>query len=209
MSFSSDPLIANRNPLIRAVIYARVSTTSQTEENQVYQLRETARRYGWKVVAEHTDHGISGSRDERQRPGFQRLWTMVQQRKVDVVMVWSIDRLSRSLNDLLRFVTEMQSCRCDLFSLSQNIDTTTPSGKLCFQVFGALSEYENAIRRDRILAGLERAKREGKKLGRPSSINDAVRSSVRILREQGMSIHKIARELKIGVGSVQKVLQAA
>jgi DNA invertase Pin-like site-specific DNA recombinase len=193
----------------RAAIYARVSTVSQTEENQLFQLRETAKRFGWTIIAELRDHGVSGAKDESNRVGFKQLWTLVRQRRVDVVMVWSIDRLSRSLNDLLRFVTEIQSCNCDLFSLSQNIDTTTPSGKLCFSVFGALAEYENGIRRERIMVGLERAKREGKKLGRPSKVNDAVRTSVRLLRDKGLSIHNIAKQLQIGVGTTQKILLAA
>ncbi len=193
----------------RAVIYARVSTSSQTEENQVLQLRETAKRFGWNIIAELRDHGISGTKNENDRPGFLKLWNMVRQRKVDVVMVWGIDRLSRSLTDLLRFVSEIQSCSCDLFSLSQNIDTTTPSGKLCFSVFGALAEYESSLRRDRIMAGLERAKAEGKKLGRPSCINDAVVTSVRLLREKGLSVHNIAKQLRIGVGTTQKILTAA
>jgi DNA invertase Pin-like site-specific DNA recombinase len=193
----------------RAVIYARVSTSSQTEENQVLQLRDAAKRFGWTIVTELRDHGISGSKSELDRPGFQQLWNLVRQRRVDVVMVWGIDRLSRSLTDLLRFVTEIQSCGCDLFSLSQNIDTTTPSGKLCFSVFGALAEYENGLRRERIMAGLERAKAEGKKLGRPSRVNEAVIASVRLLRERGLSIHNIARQLGIGVGTAQKILATA
>ncbi len=193
----------------RVAIYARVSTASQTEENQLLQLRETAKRFGWNIIAELRDHGISGTKSEEDRPGFQQLWALVRQRKVDVVVVWSIDRLSRSLTDLLRFVSEIQSCGCDLFSLSQNIDTTTPSGKLCFSVFGALAEYENGLRRERIMAGLERAKAEGKKLGRPSRINEAVVTSVRLLREKGLSIHNIAKQLRIGVGTTQKILMAA
>ncbi|MGH2478047.1 MAG: recombinase family protein [Stellaceae bacterium] len=193
----------------RAVIYARVSTASQTEENQIIQLRETAKRYGWTIIAELRDHGISGTQNESARPGFQQLWEMVRKRKADVIMVWSIDRLSRSLTDLLRFVAEIQACGCDLFSLSQNIDTTTPSGKLCFSVFGALAEYENQLRRERIMAGLDRARREGKRLGRPSNVNSSVITSVKLLREKGHSIHNIAKSLHIGVGTTQKILRAA
>ena len=193
----------------KAVIYARVSTAYQNVSNQLLELRQTAERFSWNIVAELTDDGISGSKGRDQRPGFERLFQMVCRREVDVVMTWSIDRLGRSIQHLVALMTELQASKVDLFVHQQSINTATPAGRMIFSVFSALGEYERELIRERINAGLARARAQGKKLGRPSNVNPSVITSVKLLREKGHSIHQIAKALHIGVGTTQKILAAA
>jgi DNA invertase Pin-like site-specific DNA recombinase len=192
-----------------AAIYARVSTSQQNSLNQLRELRESAERFGWHVVTELVDNGISGAKGREQRPAFDRLLSMVHRREIDVVMAWSIDRLGRSIRDLTNFMGEIQARSVDLYIHKQAIDTSTPSGRMVFGIFSALGEYERELLRERINAGLARAKAEGKKLGRPTNVNSSVVTSVKLLRQNGHSIHKIAKSLRIGVGTTQKILAAA
>jgi len=194
---------------LRAVIYARVSTTQQTVTNQLLELRQAAERMGWTVACELTDDGISGAKGRDQRPAFDRLFQMVQRKEADVVMAWSIDRLGRSIQHLTSFMTEVQATGIDLYIHQQAINTATPAGRMVFGIFSALGEYERELIRERINAGLARAKAQGKKLGRPSNVNPSVVTSVKMLREKGHSIHTIAKQLRIGVGTTQKILSAA
>ena len=166
----------------RAVIYARVSTAHQTTLNQLLELRSTAQRMGWEIVAELTDDGISGAKGRDGRPAFDKLFRMVQRREIDVVMSWSIDRLGRSIQDLVGFMTEVQGVGVDLYIHQQAINTATPAGRMVFGIFSALGEYERELIRERVKAGLERAKAEGKKLGRPSNITPGTRAAVLELR---------------------------
>lgn len=194
---------------IRAAIYARVSTATQTTENQLLELKQAAARMGWTVVQELTDDGISGAKGRDQRPAFDQLFRMVQRKEIDVVMAWSIDRLGRSIQHLLSFMTEIQAVGVDLYIHQQAINTATPAGRMVFGIFSALGEYERELIRERINAGLARAKAQGKKLGRPSNVNPSVIASVKLLRANGHSIHTIAKQLHIGVGTTQKILAAA
>jgi DNA invertase Pin-like site-specific DNA recombinase len=193
----------------KAVIYTRVSTDSQTTENQRLQLRAYASRMGYQVVGELSDQGISGTKGKTDRPGFKRLSDLITRREVDIVLAWSVDRVSRSLTDLLSFLEELKSKGVDLFLHQQSLDTSTPSGRAMFQLLGVFSELESALIRERIHAGLDRARKEGKRLGRPSVASaPAVIASVRLLREKGLSIHNIAKQLRIGVGTTSKILAA-
>lgn len=194
---------------IRVAIYARVSTATQTTENQLLELKQAAARMGWTVVQELTDDGISGAKGRDQRPAFDQLFRMVQRKEIDVVMAWSIDRLGRSIQHLLSFMTEIQAVGVDLYIHQQAINTATPAGRMVFGIFSALGEYERELIRERINAGLARAKAQGKKLGRPSNVNPSVIASVKLLRANGHSIHTIAKQLHIGVGTTQKILAAA
>lgn len=194
---------------IRAAIYARVSTATQTTENQLLELKQAAARMGWTVVQELTDDGISGAKGRDQRPAFDQLFRMVQRKEIDVVMAWSIDRLGRSIQHLVSFMTEIQAVGVDLYIHQQAINTATPAGRMVFGIFSALGEYERELIRERINAGLARAKAQGKKLGRPSNVNPSVIASVKLLRANGHSIHTIAKQLHIGVGTTQKILAAA
>lgn len=193
----------------RVAIYARVSTASQTVENQLQELREVARRNGWRIVAELADNGISGSKGRDQRPAFDELLKRATRREFDVVMVWAIDRLGRSIQHLVGFMNEIHNLGVDLYIHQQAIDTTTASGRMVFGIFSALGEYERELIRERIIAGQKRARAQGVKIGRPSKMNDAVRTSVKMLREKGVGIRDIAKKLEIGVGTVYSVLRAA
>jgi DNA invertase Pin-like site-specific DNA recombinase len=194
----------------KCAIYSRVSTDSQTTENQTRDLRAFAARMNYQIVAELSDHAISGSKGRRDRPAYNRLLELVARREIEIVLSWAVDRISRSLPDLLSFLGELKAKNVDLFLHQQNLDTSTPSGKALFQLLGVFAELESAILKERIHAGLNRARAEGKKLGRPSVANTPqVIASVKLLRQNGHSIHKIARDLKIGVGTCQKILKAA
>jgi DNA invertase Pin-like site-specific DNA recombinase len=194
----------------KCAIYSRVSTDSQTTENQTRELRVYAARMNYQIVAELSDNGISGSKGKKDRPGYARLCEMICRKEIDIVLAWSVDRISRSMTDLLSFLAELKAKNVDLFLHQQNLDTSTPAGRAMFQLLGVFSELETSILKERIHAGLNRARAEGRKLGRPSVANTPqVIASVKLLRQNGYSIHKIARDLKIGVGTCQKILRAA
>jgi DNA invertase Pin-like site-specific DNA recombinase len=193
----------------RVAIYARVSTSSQTVENQFQELREVAKRNGWQIVAELSDSGISGAKGRDQRPAFDQLLKRATRREFDLIMVWAIDRLGRSIQHLVGFMNDILAMDVDLYVHQQAIDTTTPSGRMIFGIFSALGEYERELIRERIMAGQKRARAQGVKIGRPSRINDAVRTSVKLLRDGGMGIKEISKRLEIGVGSVYGALSAS
>jgi DNA invertase Pin-like site-specific DNA recombinase len=151
----------------RAAIYVRVSTDSQTIENQLRELRQVAERRGWEVVEVYKDAGISGAKGRNDRPGFDLLLKDASRRKFDVMMAWAIDRLGRSLIDLLGMIQHLEAVGVDLYLDQQAIDTTTPMGKLVFQITGAFAEFERSMIRQRVKAGLKRAVAQGTRLGRP------------------------------------------
>ncbi|MGB8629218.1 MAG: recombinase family protein, partial [Xanthobacteraceae bacterium] len=146
----------------RAVLYLRVSTTDQTTANQERELREVASRVGCEIVRVYKDHGISGAKSRDERPEFDRLLRDATQRKFDMVMAWSVDRLGRSLQDLVTFLSELHALHIDLFLHQQGLDTTTPGGKAMFQMMGVFAEFERAIIAERVRAGLRGAVSEGK-----------------------------------------------
>jgi DNA invertase Pin-like site-specific DNA recombinase len=195
--------------MTRVAIYTRVSTGGQTTQNQLRELRAVARREGFPVVAEFTDAGISGAKGREQRPGLNSLLEGVTRRDFDKVMAWSVDRLGRSLPDLLAFMGELKAKGVDLYLHQQHLDTATPAGKAMFQMLGVFSEFEREIIRERVLSGLARAKAQGKTLGRPREDEAKRTAGVNKLRKQGMGINKIARELGIGVSAVQRIVGAA
>ena len=142
----------------RAAIYSRVSTDAQTTENQERELREIAQRSGWEVVETYRDHGISGAKGRDHRPALDALCKDATRRRFDVILVWSVDRLGRSLKDLVHFLEEIHGAHVDLFLHQQGIDTTTPAGKAMFQMMGVFAEFERAMIQERVKAGLARAK---------------------------------------------------
>src|ERR1700751_5173643 len=137
----------------KAAIYVRVSTDKQTVENQLRELRQIAERRGWSVGQEYHDAGISGSKGREARPGLDEMLKDAQRRRFEVVMAWAIDRLGRSLIDLLRTIQALQGCGVDLSLAQQALDTPTPAGRLIFQVTGAFAEFERSMIRQRINAG--------------------------------------------------------
>jgi DNA invertase Pin-like site-specific DNA recombinase len=190
----------------KIAIYARVSTDKQTCENQLLELRIIAKRMGYEVVSEFIDNGISGSKGREGRPALDLMMKSATQRKFDMVMCWSIDRLGRSLQNLVEILNELQSMRIDLFFLQQGMDTSTPSGRMIFSVFGAIGEFERNLIRERVIAGQKRAIANGVKMGRPSKMNDGMRSAIKLLREKGMGIKQIAKQLQVGIGTVYSVI---
>ena len=189
----------------RAAIYV-VSTGSQTVENQLRELRGVAARHDWQIVTEFSDRGISGAKGREQRPGLDKLLQAVARREVDMVLAWSVDRLGRSLQDLLSFLGELHAKGVDLYLHQQGLDTSTPAGKALFQMMGVFAEFERAIIRERVRSGLERAKAQGKVLGRRRNDDPKRLASVRNLRKKGVGIGKIARTLGIGASYVQRVI---
>jgi DNA invertase Pin-like site-specific DNA recombinase len=192
----------------RAAIYVRVSTDKQTVENQVRELRQIAERRGWQVVEEYQDAGISGFKGRDQRPGLDRMLKDAGRRRFDVVMAWAIDRLGRSLIDLLGTVQALEACSVDLYLDQQAIDTTTPAGKLMFQVTGAFAEFERSMIRQRVTAGLKRAAetgtKSGKPIGRPRIAPELEKRILSHLRK-GTGILKTAELCGVGSGTVQRI----
>jgi DNA invertase Pin-like site-specific DNA recombinase len=174
-------------------------------ENQRRELEAVASRCGWEVVGFYEDAGISGAKGRDKRPGFDRLLKDATSRKVDMIAAWSVDRLGRSLQDLVSFLTELQALRCDLYLHQQALDTSTPSGRAMFQMLGVFSEFERGMIRQRVNAGLARARAKGTKLGR-RPVKPAVEARVRELKAAGMGILKIGRTLGVGTSVVQRVI---
>jgi DNA invertase Pin-like site-specific DNA recombinase len=191
----------------RVALYLRVSTDAQTTENQRLELERVAAHRGWQVVATYSDNGISGAKGREKRPGFDALCKDMTRCKFDIIAAWSVDRLGRSLQHLVGFLSDLQGAGRDLYLHQQAIDTTTPSGRAMFQMCGVFAEFERAMIRERVNAGLARAKAKGVRLGRrPTS--KRIEERISELRSTGMGILKIARTLGIGVSVVQRVTAA-
>ena len=188
----------------RAAIYLRTSTTGQHTENQRLELERIAERRGWTVVEVYEDFGISGAKGRDKRPALDRLLKDASRRRFDVAMAWSIDRVGRSLTDLLGTIQHLEAVGVDLYLDQQNIDTTTPTGRLLFQITGAFSEYERSIIRSRVNAGLARARAQGKRLGRRPVSADVVERT-RAHLATGTGILKTAKTLGVGTGTVHRV----
>jgi DNA invertase Pin-like site-specific DNA recombinase len=189
----------------RAVLYLRVSTQDQTTANQERELREVAGRMSCEITHVYRDHGVSGAKGRDKRPQFDKLCTDATKRQFDVVMAWSVDRLGRSLQDLVAFLTEIHALKVDLYLHQQGIDTTTPAGKAMFQMMGVFAEFERAMIQERVRAGLARARDEGKPLGRPK-ISPATERAIRAALSKGdEGMHKIATRFRVGTGTVQRV----
>jgi DNA invertase Pin-like site-specific DNA recombinase len=189
----------------RVAVYMRVSTDSQTTANQRRELAIVAKRSGWKIVQVYEDAGISGSKGRDKRPGLDALLKAVNAKEFDMVACWSVDRLGRSLTDLLGILQALHDKGVDLFLHQQGLDTSTSAGRAMFQMLGVFAEFERAIVRERINAGLARAKEKGVVLGRPR-VDPAVEKSILKLRKKGLGILKIARDLRIGTSTVQRVV---
>jgi DNA invertase Pin-like site-specific DNA recombinase len=191
----------------RAVLYLRVSTLDQTTANQERELREVAARMGRDIIKVYKDHGISGAKGREKRPAFDALCRDAAQRKFDVVMAWSVDRLGRSLQDLVAFLSELHALRIDLFLHQQGLDTTTPAGKAMFQMMGVFAEFERAMIQERVRAGLARARSEGKRLGRPPISADLEKAIRAALNKPGRTegVRKIAARFGVDPGTVQRI----
>jgi len=193
----------------RVALYARVSTDAQTTDNQLRELRAAAERHGWTIVAEFVDQGVSGAKGRNERPQFDRLALAISRREFEMVAAWSVDRLGRSLQDLVVFLNELHAKKVDLFLDQQGLDTSTPAGRMMFQMIGVFAEFERAMIVERVKAGLARAKergtKSGKAIGRPKA-DPAVEQRIRELYVAGMGRAKIARTLGVGVSLTGRVL---
>ena len=192
----------------RAAVYLRVSTLDQTTANQERELREVASRMGCEIVKVYKDHGISGAKGRDKRPAFDALCRdAAAQRKFDMVMAWSVDRLGRSLQDLVAFLSELHALKVDLFLHQQGLDTTTPAGKAMFQMMGVFAEFERAMIAEQVRAGLRRAKDEGKQLGRPRIAPELEKRILGALKAPGRTegVRKIAARFGVNLSTVQRI----
>jgi DNA invertase Pin-like site-specific DNA recombinase len=189
----------------RVAIYLRVSTSKQDTDNQRRELEAVAARSGWHVVRVFEDAGISGAKGRDKRPGLDAMLKAVNAREFDMVAAWSVDRLGRSLTDLLGILQNLHDKGVDLFLHQQGLDTSTSAGKAMFQMLGVFAEFERGIIRERVNAGLARARAKGTTLGR-RPVKPAVEARIRALRADGMGMLKIGRTIGVGTSVVQRVL---
>lgn len=185
----------------RIAIYARVSTDSQTVQNQLQELHAVAQRNGWIVVAVHTDEGISGAKGRDQRPGYDALLTGVARKDYEMIACWSVDRLGRSLPHLVGFLGDIQAKGVDLYLHQQGLDTSTPSGRMLFQMLGVFAEFERSMIRERIMSGLRRT---SKKSGRKPMADDRAEAIRKSLRD-GVGIRATARLHRASTTTVTKI----
>lgn len=201
----AEPTAARFSETIsRVALYARVSTANgnQDPEMQLAELREYAVRRGLTIHEEYVDHGVSGSKESR--PALNRMMIDARRRKFDAVLVWKIDRLGRSLKHLVVTLADLNALGVAFISLRDNLDLSTPSGRLMFQIIGAMAEFERALIQERVRAGLRNAKAKGKRIGRPRRIVDS--SKVLELRSQGHSWRDISKGLRLGLGTVYRAV---
>ena len=197
----------NAKRIKRVALYVRVSTDHQSVRNQEIELQAVAERHGWTVVTVFKDQGISGAKGRDQRPGLDKLLQAVARKEFDLVAAWSVDRLGRSLIDLVGILQEFHAKHVDLYLHQQGIDTTTPAGKAMFQMMGVFAEFERSMIHERVMVGLARARAEGTQLGRPAKVagNAAMVKALRAARGAGKSIRTIAREQGVGIGTVSRL----
>jgi DNA invertase Pin-like site-specific DNA recombinase len=184
----------------RAALYLRVSTDKQSVDMQQAELSAIAERAGWQIVAIYRDEGISGAKGRDQRPQFDRMLKDATRRKFDVLMSWSVDRLGRSLQDLINSMSDWQAAGIDLYLREQAVDTTTPGGRALFQMMGVFAEFERAMIRQRVQAGVDRAKAKGKTLGRPRCDDAAITKEL----AAGASLRQAAQRLGISLSTVKR-----
>ncbi|MGA2985372.1 MAG: recombinase family protein, partial [Terriglobia bacterium] len=184
---------------MRAALYCRVSTLNgQHPEMQLAELRGFASRRGWEITGEYVDEGVSGSKESR--PELNRLIADSHQRLFDIVLVWKIDRFGRSLKHLVNALADLDAYGVAFVSLKDNIDLSTPSGRLMFQIIAAMAEFELSLCRERVRAGLQNARRNGKQLGRPRRVVDF--DDIARLKAEGHSLRTIAEKIGAGYGTV-------
>jgi DNA invertase Pin-like site-specific DNA recombinase len=188
--------------VISAGLYARVSTADQNTENQLTALRSFAEARGWAAL-EFVDHGVSGAKE--RRPALDALLSAVRSRKTDVVVCTKLDRLARSVHHLVSLGKELEALGVDLVALDQTIDTTTASGRLLFHVLAAIAEFERDLIRDRVIAGIRRARAQGRRIGRPRQQQVDLAQAIQ-LREQGLSLRAVARQLGVHPTAVSRAL---
>jgi DNA invertase Pin-like site-specific DNA recombinase len=193
----------------KVAIYTRVSTLDQTIDNQLIELRDYCSKMGWEITQEYADEGLSGTLSREKRPALNSMIKDAYRKKFDSVVCWDISRLGRSMKELILFLSDMKDRDIGICSVRQGFDTSTSMGEIMFQFVGILSSWEREMIRERTLAGLERARREGKTLGRRKVTNDTMTAKIIELRSANRSIRDIASEVGVSRGTVSNVLKAA
>ena len=193
----------------KVVIYTRVSTLDQTIDNQLIELRDHCSKMGWEIVKEYADEGLSGTLSRDKRPALNSLIKDAYRKRFDSVVCWDISRIGRSMKELILFLSDMKDRGIGICSVRQGFDTSTSMGEIMFQFVGILSSWEREMIRERTLAGLERARREGKTLGRRKVTNDTMTAKIIELRSENKSLRAIASEVGVSTGTIRKVLKAA
>lgn len=189
----------------RAAIYARVSTADQHPENQLLDLRRFSRERRFTVIEEYIDHGVSGTRE--RRPALDRLMDAARKRRIDAILVWRFDRFARSVRHLVLALEELNGLGVAFISYSENVDTGTPMGRAMFTIIGAMAELERNVLIERVRAGMARAKKQGRHVGRPR-LGDADVGEMLALRRSGMLQHQIAQRLGVSRAYVSRMLAA-
>ena len=193
----------------KVAIYTRVSTLDQTIDNQLIELRDHCSRMGWEIVKEYADEGLSGTLSRDKRPALNSLIKDAYRKRFDSVVCWDISRIGRSMKELILFLSDMKDRGIGICSVRQGFDTSTSMGEIMFQFVGILSSWEREMIRERTLAGLERAKSQGKTLGRKKVTDDTMTAKIIELRNERKSIRQIASEVGISRGTVNNVLKVA
>lgn len=193
----------------RAGIYARVSTTNHGQDPQLQtrEMREYCERRGWNVVDEYVDVGISGTKDSR--PELNRLMADAHRRRFDTILVWKLDRFGRSLRHLVNSLAELEARGIAFISLRDNLDLSTPSGRLMFQIIGAMAEFERALIAERVKAGMQNARAKGRRIGRPSRIpltEDLKKEIAASYRRGDGSFRKLASQFGCSLGTIQRCI---
>lgn len=190
---------------MRVALYVRVSTNKdQTVENQLLALRDWAEGRGHEVVAEYADEGISGRKGRDKRPGLDSMIKAATLGKLDMVAVTALDRLGRSLPHLVGLVAELEALKVGLFVRNLALDTSTPAGQLMFNVMGSLAQFERELIRERTMLGLERARKQGKTLGRPK-VSAGTERRIADMLEANVPINKIMRLTRVGASTVYRI----
>ncbi|MBZ5532785.1 MAG: recombinase family protein [Acidobacteriia bacterium] len=205
-SKNTTAVFSQDRPIHRVALYARVSTLNghQDPEMQLSELREYATRRGLSIHEEYVDEGVSGSKESR--PALNRLMTDAQKCRFDAILVWKIDRFGRSLKHLVNSLADLSAYGVTFISLRDNLDLSTPSGRLMFQIIGAMAEFERALIQERVRAGLRNAKAKGKRIGRPRQVVES--SEVLKLRAEGLSWRAISERLRLGLGTVYRAISS-
>ena len=189
------------------MIYGRVSTNDQTTENQLIKLKEIVSLNGWELVGEYVDEGISGSKGRDKRPQFDKLCKDMVRRKFNRVLVWDVSRLGRSLQHLVEFLNDVQSVGCNLYIHQSGLDTSTPSGRMMFQMVGVFSEFERSMISERVKLGLNRVKVKGKELGRPIKVDESFVEKVKRLWGEGMTLDQIREKVDLSRSTIYRVVK--
>ena len=198
--------MAKRDSTPRVALYARVSTTDQSTESQLLDLRRYTRERGWTIFKEYCDNGVSGTKDSR--PALNELMNDAKKRRFDVVLVWRFDRFARSTKHLILALEEFKNLGIDFVSYQENIDTSSPLGSAIFTIISAVAQLERDIIAERVKEGPRRAKENGKKLGRPAEAVVDV-EDIQRLRSKGLSLRAVAKETGVSRTTVSDVLRSS